>query len=63
MPDTVKMTFNLDIGPTDKTRSIANNVRRALVKKKVSMLGSKKTDTINKSDIYDTYKDLHLSQK
>ena len=27
------------------------------------MLGSKETDTINNSDIYDTYKDLYLSEK
>ena len=39
-PNTVKITFNLDIESADKTRSIANNVGRALVKKKVLMLGS-----------------------
>ena len=33
--DTVKITFNLDITSTDKTRSVLNNVGRALVKKKV----------------------------
>ena len=27
------------------------------------MLGSKDIDTINNSDIYDTHKDLHLSEK
>ena len=27
------------------------------------MLGSKGIDTINNSDIYDTYKDLYLSEK
>ena len=40
-----------------------NNVGRTLVKKKVLMLGSKDTDTINNSDIYDMYKDLYLSEK
>ena len=40
-----------------------NNVGRTLVKKKVLMLGSKDIDTINNSDIYDTYKDLYLSEK
>ena len=40
-----------------------NNVGGALVKKKVLMLGSKDIDTINSSDIYDTYKDLYLSEK
>ena len=27
------------------------------------MLGSKDIDTINNPDVYDTYKDLHLSEK
>ena len=63
VPDTVKITFNLAIESTDKTRSVVNNVGRALVKKKVLMLVSKDIDTINNSDIYDTYKDLYLSEK
>ena len=63
IPDTVKITFNLNIESTDKARSVVNNVGRALVKKKVLMLGSKDIDIINNSDIYDTYKDLYLSQK
>ena len=63
VPDTVEITFNLDIESTDKARSIENNVGRALVKKKVLMLGSKEIDTINNSDIYGTYKDLYLSEK
>ena len=53
VPDTLKITFNLDIESRDKVRSIVNNVGRALVKKKVSMLGSKDIDKINNSDIYD----------
>ena len=57
------MTFNFDITLTDKARSVVNNVGRALVKKKVLMLCSKEIDTINNSDIYDTYKDLYLSEK
>ena len=40
-----------------------NNVDRALVKKKILMIGSKEIDTIDNSDIYDTYKDLYLSEK
>ena len=63
VPDTVKITFNFYIESTDKARNIVNNVGRALVKKKVLMLGSKDTDTINNLDIYDTYKDLYLSEK
>ena len=39
IPDVVKITFNLDIESTDKTRSVVNNAGRALVKKKVLMLG------------------------
>ena len=34
IPDTIKITFNLDITSTDKTRSVVNNVGRALVKEK-----------------------------
>ena len=63
VPDTVKITFNFYIESTDKARNVVNNVGRALVKKKVLMLGSKDTDTINNLDIYDTYKDLYLSEK
>ena len=40
-----------------------NNVGRALVKKKILILGSKDIDSINNSNIYDTYKDLYLSEK
>ena len=63
IPDTIKTTFNLDITSTDKARSIVNNVCRTLAKKKVLMLGSKEIDTINNSDIYDTYKAPYLSEK
>ena len=41
VPDSVKIMFNLDIESTDKARSIVNNEGRALVKKKVLVLGSK----------------------
>ena len=63
IPDTVKITFNLDITSTDKAHSVGNDVGRALVKKRVLMLGSKEIDMINNSDIYDTGKDLYLSEK
>ena len=33
------------------------------MKKKVIILGSKDVDMINNADIYDTYKDLYLSEK
>ena len=55
--------FNLDIESTDKARNIVNNVGKALVKKKVLILQSKEIDTINKTDIYDTCKDLYFSKK
>ena len=51
IPNTVKIAFNLDITSTDKARSVVNNVDKALVKKKVLILGSKEVDTINNSDI------------
>ena len=38
VPDTLKITFNLDITSTDKARSVVNNVDRILVKKRNSCL-------------------------
>ena len=55
VPDTIKVTFNLEIESTDKTCSVVNNVGSALVEKNQLILGSKKIYTINNSDIYDTY--------
>ena len=63
IPETVKITFNHDIESTDKARSVVNNVGRALVKKKVFMLGSTDIDMNNNSDTYETDKDLYLSEK
>ena len=63
VPDTLKITFNLEVESKDKTRSVVNNVGRALLKKKVLMLGSKEIDTVNQSYIYDTYKHLYLSKQ
>ena len=42
VPDPVKITCNLGIELTDKTRSIVNNIGRALLKKKVLMIGLKR---------------------
>ena len=56
--DTIEIAFSLD-----KAYSVVNSVGRTLVKEKTLMLGSKVLDTINKSDIYDIYKDLNLSEK
>ena len=63
IPDTINIMFNLDIQSTDKASSVVNNVGRALVKKKMLILGAKHVNTITNSDIYDTYKDLYLGEK
>ena len=63
VPDTIKVTFSFDIESTGKARSVLNNAGRALAKKKDLILGLEAIDTINNSDIYDTYKDLFLSEK
>ena len=63
VPDTLKITFNLEFTSTDKARSVLNNIGRALVKKKELMLGATRIDMIDNTDIYDTYKDLYLSKK
>ena len=63
VPDTLKITFNQEVESKDKIRSAVNNVGRALVKKKILMLGSKEIDTVNQSYIYDTYKELYLSKQ
>ena len=63
VPDTLKITFNLDITSTDKARNVVNNVDRALVKKKELMLGSTRIDLIDNTDILDTYRGLYLSEK
>ena len=55
--------LNLDIESTGKTRSIVNNVGRALAKKKVLMLGSNEIDIINISDSYGTYMVVYVSEK
>ena len=63
VPDTSKIMVSLEIESADKARSVLNNVSRALVKKKELILGSEAIDTVNNSDIYDTYKNLFLSEK
>ena len=47
IPNTIKITFDLDIESTDKARSVVNNVGRTLVKKKVLILVSIEIDIIN----------------
>ena len=48
VPDAVKITFYLENESKDKTRSIVNNVGKAMVKEKVLMLALEDIDTINK---------------
>ena len=55
-PDTVKTTFNLNINSTGTTHA------KVLGKKKLLLLESKKTDTINSPDIYETCKDFYLAR-
>ena len=40
-----------------------NNIGREIVTKKVLNLGSKEIESINNSNIFDTYNDLYLSKK
>ena len=54
IPNIVKITFKLEFASTDKAPSFVNNVGRALVKKKVLILGSKDINMINNSEIYET---------
>ena len=42
VPDTVKITFNLNIEPSEKTCSIVSNVRRAQAKKMCQCLDQRK---------------------
>ena len=51
IPNTIKITVNLEIESTDKTRSVVNNVGRAVVKKILIKPCSMDIDTINNSDI------------
>ena len=51
VPDTLEITLNLEIESIDKTRTVVNNIGRALVKKKELILGSEEIDTINNPDI------------
>ena len=45
-PDTLKVTFNLGIGSTEKILSVVINISRTLVRKKMLILTSKEIDTI-----------------
>ena len=52
VPDTIKITYDLDIESTDKTCSIVNNIGRTLVKRKVLKLASTEIDVINNFDAF-----------
>ena len=62
VPDNVKITFNLDIVYKRKTHSVTKNIDRVRLKKKVLMVGSKETYTINNTDSYHAYKNLYLNE-
>ena len=62
VPNTLKITFDLELTSTDKARSVVNNVGRTLVKK-VLRFSLKEIDVINNPCIYDAYKGLYLSEK
>ena len=47
VPDTIKISFYLDIESTEKASSVVSNVSRALVKKKVVLLASMDIDITN----------------
>ena len=63
VPDALKITFNLDNESKDKARSIVKNVGKALEIKMMPMVGLKDINTINNSDVYDTYRNLYLREK
>ena len=61
--DTVKITFNLDNEAIEKAPTIVSNRDRALVKKKMLILGLKGIYTINNAYIYDILKKLYFSDE
>ena len=63
VPDTLKITFGLELTSRNKAPNVVNNFGRALVKKKVLKPGSKEIDAINSAFIYDIYKDFYLGEK
>ena len=62
VPNTLKITFDLELTSTDKARSAVSNGGRTLVKK-VLRFGLKEIDVINNPCIHDAYKGLYLSEK
>ena len=62
--ETQELTFNLELTSSkDKTRTVVSNVGRGLLAKKTLTLGSTELETIENCDIFDTYKDLYLTEK
>ena len=61
--NTLHLTFNLELESKDKNCGVVQNVGREIITKKVLNLGSKEIESINNSNIFDTYKDLYLSKK
>ena len=62
--DTQQLTFNIELASSkDKTRTVVPNVRRNILAKRTLTLGSTEIETIKNCDIFDTYKDLFLTEK
>ena len=62
--DTQQLTFNIELTSSkDKTRTVVQNVGRNILAKKTLTLGSIEIETIENCDIFDTYKDLFLTEK
>ena len=63
VPNTQGLTFNLDLGSSkDKTRTIVNNIGRALVTKKELLLGGTNIQLLNNSNVYDTHNDFYMTK-
>ena len=61
--DTTMLTFKLDLESSkNKSRSVVNNIGRALVAKITLTLGSKELEVIENCDIFDTYEHLYLTK-
>ena len=62
VPNTPRITFDLELDSKDKTRSVVPNIGRAIVATKVLTLGSTDIQTILNADVVDTFRDLYLSK-
>ena len=62
--ETEILTFNLELASSkDKTRTVVPNIGRNIVAKKTLTIGSTELEVVENCDIFDTYKDLYLTEK